>query len=178
MGNNKGDSEMQFHKNAGRSLARLRLHTDEDDTLRMAFANIAEPCQRQPDVFHQARYGARAPFASTLRYIRHAYDACRSSEARKDVVERAVGFFQGCIAHVRAWLDEMPTARREVFEAAQQADCDEDLAEIRFLIEQSPANAMALIEIGRRDRHRSEERERYLMRIVMQATPKGPRGAA
>lgn len=160
------------HKNESQSFAGLRLV--KDDHLRMSFAAIAEPCARQPDVFHQTRYGARQPFASTMKYLRQAFEACRTHEARREMVERAVSFFQACIADVRDWLNEMPSSKREVLEWAQQADCDEDLAEMKFLIDPTPANAQALIEIGRRDRQRSELREAYLLRVVAQATPKGP----
>ena len=165
---------MHFNENRRASFAsRRQQQMGAEDALRLAFISMAEPCAREPRVFADTKYGARQPWGLLLRYCRQAYDAARTREARQDVIERAIAFFQACIGHVREWANEMPSCRRDVFESAQQVDGQEDELEIRFLMEPSHANAMALIEVGRRDRQRSEAREKYLM-SVMRATDGKP----
>ena len=158
---------MQFNENRRASFAsRRQQQMGAEDALRLAFIRMAEPCSREPRVFADTKYGARQPWSMMMRYVRQAVDAAKTPAARRDVIERAVSFFQACIGHVREWLNEMPSCRRDAFEGAQQADCDEDMAEMRFLLEPTPANAQALIEIGRKDRQRSELREAYLLKVV------------
>ena len=170
---------MQINENRRASFAsRRQQQMSRDDALRLAFISIAEPCGREPRVFADTKYGARQPWAMVLRYMRQAFDAARSQEARKDVVERCVVFFNACIADVRTWLNEMPSARRDIFEPAQQADGEEDVAELLFLMEPTPANAARLIEAGRRDRARSETRELYLVKIAQQGRDNPTRPAA
>jgi hypothetical protein len=170
---------MQFNENRRASfVSRRQAQMASEDALRLAFIGMAEPCAREPRVFADTKYGARQPWSMLMRYVRQAYDAARTKESRHEVIERAVSFFQACIAHVRAWINEVPSARRDVFESAQQIDGDEDLMECRFLLEPTVANAMALIEVGRRDRQRSEMREQYLVKWIMQQQGHGPTGAA
>jgi len=147
-------------------VTRRRNQLGKLDALRLAFVAIAEPCAREPRIYGDTKYGARAPWALLMRYIRQAFDACRSREARRECIERATAFFMACIAEVRLWALDIPQCRRDVFETAQDADGDEDVAESVYLMEPTPANAARLIEVARTDRLRSEARELHLMRIV------------
>jgi hypothetical protein len=167
-------NDVKNHNDARRSIATLRLEGPSDDRLRRAFAAIGEPCRKQPEVFPQVRHGIRSPWRSVFRYFAQAFHAAPDHNARKSVVERITAFFLEGIAHVRTWLViGAPMCRIEVFESAQQADGDEDMAETLYLMNPSPTNRDRLVEAGRLERQRSEMREHYLLHG---STPKG--GAA
>lgn len=167
---------MHSHKNQTPNLASLHLMPSGDDQLRDAFAAIAEPCDRQPDVFFQVRHGVRAPWRVMFRYFADAFNAASTPQARRQVVERVVSFLDEGVAYVRCWiLNGAPIDRRDVFETAQQSDGDEDMAECLYLMNPCDANASRLIEAGRLERSRSEVRETYLLR---QMSPRNPQGAA
>lgn len=111
--------------------------------LKESFLKIAEPCDRQPDVFYQIRSDeadTRIPYARPVLYALDCMASAKTDAQKRAVLEGVTRFAVEMVAICRAELPPLHVTLQEVVTKAQQADALEEIAESAYLAERTEAN--------------------------------------
>src|SRR5688572_9076716 len=104
---------------AGRVISRAQLRR-----LQERLVGVAAPCPRKPRWYYEQSYAdpEKLSLAQIVLRLRVAFDAARTPEGRRAVVDRITHLALEVIAIARSWLPPLPGTLAEVVTSAQTAD--------------------------------------------------------